>query len=210
MNIAYQKVVKSYDFTTFFHILKKNKNFFNFGEPNGLLNSHIYVSLQKTGSNKVDNALEKTSSIELAEQIRQYQREMYRLSFVILKNETDAQDAVSETIVKAFESKDKLKDKEKIKQWLMKILVNVSKTMLKNRQRLVLIDDTEQLDSPVMDSSDELWEVVMQLEEEFRTVVVLYYYQCFSTKEISWMMKVPEGTVKSRLARAREKLKVLV
>jgi RNA polymerase sigma-70 factor (ECF subfamily) len=158
----------------------------------------------------VDNALEKTSNIELAERIRQYQREMYRLSFVILKNETDAQDAVSETIVKAFESKDKLKDKDKLKQWLMKILVNVSKTMIKNRQRLVLLEDTEQLDSAVTDSPDELLEIVMQLEEEFRTVVVLYYYQCFSTKEISWMMKVPEGTVKSRLARAREKLKVLV
>jgi RNA polymerase sigma-70 factor (ECF subfamily) len=82
--------------------------------------------------------------------------------------------------------------------------------MIKNRQRLVLLEDTEQLDSAVTDSPDELLEIVMQLEEEFRTVVVLYYYQCFSTKEISWMMKVPEGTVKSRLARAREKLKVLV
>lgn len=154
--------------------------------------------------------MEKMSSIEFAEQIKQYQREMYRLSFAMLKNETDAQDAVSETIVRAFESRDKLKDKDKLKPWLMKILVNVSKTLIKNRQRLVLLDDTAQMDSAVTDSPDELWEIVMQLEEEFRAVVVLYYYQCFSTKEISWMMKVPEGTVKSRLSRAREKLRVLV
>ncbi len=154
--------------------------------------------------------MEKISSIEFAELIRQYQLEMYRLSFAMLKNEADAQDAVSETIVRAFERRNQLKDKEKLKPWLMKILVNVSKTLLKNRQRLVLLDDTAQMDSPITDSPDELWELVMQLEEEFRAVVVLYYYQCFSTKEISWMMKVPEGTVKSRLARAREKLKVLI
>ena len=46
----------------------------------------------------------------------------------------------------------------------------------------------------------------MELDEEFREVVVLYYYEQFSVREIGKMLRVPEGTVKSRLARAREKL----
>lgn len=154
--------------------------------------------------------MEKMDIIELAEEIRQYQLEMYRLSFAILKNEADAQDAVSETIVRAFENSGKLRDRGKLKSWLMTILVNVSKTFLKNRQRFVLLDDIELMDSPITDDSGELWEFIMQLEEEFRIVIVLYYYQSFSTKEISRLMKMPEGTVKSRLARAREKLKAFL
>lgn len=52
-----------------------------------------------------------------------------------------------------------------------------------------------------------LWAKVMEIEEKYRMVIILYYEQEFSTREISKILNIPEGTVRSRLARAREKLK---
>lgn len=52
--------------------------------------------------------------------------------------------------------------------------------------------------------------IVMELKEEFREIIILYYYEEFSVGEISRMLKIPTGTVKSRLARGRDKLSTIL
>lgn len=58
--------------------------------------------------------------------------------------------------------------------------------------------------------SDEMLPIVMELKEEFREIIILYYYEEFSVGEISRMLKIPTGTVKSRLARGRDKLSTIL
>ena len=58
--------------------------------------------------------------------------------------------------------------------------------------------------------SDEMLPIVMELKEEFREIIILYYYEEFSVGEISRMLKIPIGTVKSRLARGRDKLSTIL
>ena len=89
----------------------------------------------------------------------------------------------------------------------MSILVNVTRTMLAGRGRLELPGDMSLYEQHSSKEQSELWYAVMDLPQDFRQVVILYYYEGFRTKEIARMMNLSEGTVKSRLNRARQKLK---
>lgn len=149
------------------------------------------------------------SEQEFAELVSKYQHEMYYIALSILKNETYAQDAVAEAILKAFEAREKLKEKEKFKAWLIRILVNVSCTQMKRNKKIILMDEIEIL--PRQESKAlGLWEEVMKLEYKFRVAIILFYYEDFSTKEIAAILHVPEGTVRSRLTRARNKLRIIL
>lgn len=154
--------------------------------------------------------MNKWSKDEFADLVLQNKIPMYRLAMGVLKNEADAEDAVSETILIAYEHLDSLKDKTKFKSWMMTILVNESKRVLKRRKTAVLFDNTGLFAETAKESNQEIWDLVMSLKEEFSQVVILYYYEGFTTREIAKILRISEGTVKSRLSRARTKLKQLI
>ena len=78
---------------------------------------------------------------ELSELILQNQKEMYVLAYSILQNQSDAQDAVSECIVRAFENRTSLRKRASARSWLIKILINVSRSAITKRQKVVLFAD---------------------------------------------------------------------
>ena len=121
---------------------------------------------------------------ELSELILQNQKEMYVLAYSILQNQSDAQDAVSECIVRAFENRTSLRKRASARSWLIKILINVSRSAITKRQKVVLFADPENV----------------------RVVMVLYYYDGFSVREIRAMLDIPEGTTKTRLSAGRKQL----
>ncbi|MCM1284486.1 MAG: RNA polymerase sigma factor [Muribaculaceae bacterium] len=143
---------------------------------------------------------------ELCNCIMDNREGMYRLAYSILHSDADAQDAVGETIVIALAKRAQIRKKESARAWLMKILVNEARKSLRRSSRMIPSDKLEQYREEEIFTYDEMWPVVMELQEEFRQVVVLYYYECMGVKEISRILKIPPGTVKSRLSRAREKL----
>lgn len=144
---------------------------------------------------------------EFSNQINLYRNQLYIVAFTILKNEVDAQDAVCNAILKAYEHLDQLKDEKKFKPWIITITRNEALQL--NRKRMELPGDgkVEAMLPPVSDSYNELWDVVQSLSEEYRMVIVLFYYNDLSLKEISKMLEIPVGTVKSRLNRGREQIK---
>lgn len=154
--------------------------------------------------------MQKITSEELTRVIMENMSGMYRLAFSIVGNDADAQDAVGDTVVKAYEKIQTLRKKESVQSWLMQILVNNSRNIVKKRRWKLLENEMEDLEDSGAFKSDEMWPLVMELPEEFRIVVALYYYQNFSVKEIGKMLKISEGTVKSRLSRGREKLSKLL
>lgn len=138
---------------------------------------------------------------------------MYRLSYGILKNRADAEDAVAESLLKAWEKLDSLKQGESLRGWLIRIVINTSKNILSARKRTIPFDQDElaaaisvQGESP----GAGLWSHVWEMTEVYRTVLLLYYYSGYSVKEIADVLRVPEGTVKSRLFRAREELRQIM
>lgn len=154
--------------------------------------------------------MERITQEELSDLIMDNRDNMYRLAFSILRNDADAQDAVSEAIVLAFEKSHQLRKISSAKSWLMQILVNSSKKIAVQSNKYVLSENELWYEKTEEFKDDDMWETVMELDEEFRKVVVLYYYEQFSVNEIAKILKISSGTVKSRLSRARARLLCII
>lgn len=147
---------------------------------------------------------------EFSEKVSTYKYQLYVVAFAVLKNEADAQDAVCSAILKAWEHLDQLKDTRKFKAWLIAITKNEALQLKRRRLELPGDDKVEMLLNPVHDSYNELWDVVQDLKEEYRLVIVLFYYNDLSVREIAKVLNIPVGTVKSRLNRGRELIRTVL
>lgn len=147
-----------------------------------------------------------------AAQIVSLQDTLYRVSYVMLSSPEDQADAVQESIHKAFQHRDSLRDASRMKAWLVRILVNECNNILRRKKREVL-SDTIEMDganaAPTL-ADPGLREALMALDPKFRAPVVLHYIEGYGTKEIADILRVPEGTVKSRMMRARTMLKSIL
>ena len=135
---------------------------------------------------------------------------LYKVSMSMLRNEKDCEDAVQTAILNAYEKLNTLKNEEYFKTWLVRILINACNKQLNSRKKIVDIKDYQNTTATSNFSSEEL-EVRLAVEKlplKIRQVVVLYYTEGFSVKDIKDILKIPEGTVKSRLSKGRELLKL--
>ncbi len=136
---------------------------------------------------------------------------LYRLAMSIVKNEHEVEDAISETILKAFQNFNKLKSISSFKSWIMKILVNECYSTLKKKKRIDLQENMEAFNLTYEDNhQNELIYAINKLDKDFRTILTLFYYEDMSIKDISDVLSISQGTVKSRLSRAKAKLKIVL
>lgn len=159
---------------------------------------------------KINNlrALDKDNFIKL---VQDNKVSLYRLSKSILKNEADVEDAISETILKAYKNLGSLKSSSSFKPWVMKILVNECYLTAKRNKRIDLTDDLSKYEGTYENDEDSsLMCYVNKLEDDFKAVVILFYYEDLSIKNISRVLNISEGTVKSRLFRAKARLKAMM
>ena len=136
---------------------------------------------------------------------------LYKTGMAILKNDDDTCDAIQETLISVYKNFNTLKEKKYFSTWITRILINKCYDIIKNNKKISYINEQmeQQGDASYYDIYKEessLEKVLNLISQDLKLVTVLYYYDEFSIKEISEMINIPEGTVKSRLARAREKL----
>ena len=136
---------------------------------------------------------------------------MFRAARSLLLCDADAEDAVSKAVLSAWKNVDSLREPEKLRPWLIKTTVNSAYEILRKNGRITYLEEYDK-DIPTSDEHryDDLWEAVSALPEDRRAVVTLYYYEGMTLKEISDILGLPEGTVKSRLGRAREQLRQML
>lgn len=135
---------------------------------------------------------------------------LVRLAMNILHHPEDADDAVAEALCKAWERREQLRSPDKMRSLVAKITVNTALSMIQKRKRVELVesmDDYPTTAEPGYPHSG-IWHEIESLAEQDRTLVYLYYIYGFSQKEISAILNIPTGTVKSRLYAARQKLKI--
>ena len=133
---------------------------------------------------------------------------MYRLAMSILCNEDDAADAAQEAILTAFQKLSSLRDRERFQPWLLRILTHQCYAILRQRRRLLPYETLAEQEAPaVSEQSQDLWQAVCDLSEQLRSVVVLYYYEGFSAREVGEILSISEANVKTRLSRARKRLR---
>ena len=141
--------------------------------------------------------------------VLEYRARLFRIAMGILQSNADAEDAVSEAIYKAFINFSRLKNINSFKPWIIKILVNEAYAITNKRKKFVSLDESfiVQDDMSTLIDTLALWNAINLLKEDFRIVVILFYYEEMSIKEISKILNIPIGTVNSRLDRSRQKLK---
>ncbi|QAA33838.1 RNA polymerase sigma factor [Clostridium manihotivorum] len=132
---------------------------------------------------------------------------VYKICKLYLKSEADVEDVFQQVFLTLIEKKPSFKDSEHEKAWLIKVASNKCKDFLKNYWNKNTIS-IENVDSPIEEnSSNEVITAVAALDNNYKLVIFMYYYQGYSTSEISEILKVKEATIRTRLKRAREKLK---
>lgn len=141
--------------------------------------------------------------------INSYGDLLYRTGIMILGNPQDVQDVLQEVMLKVLQKMPEFHDSEHEKAWLLRVTINLCKDMLRFRRRhqYVQIDELE-IEAAAVDTDDRqlLWEIT-QLPTRWRIVLLLYYVEGYSVKEIADILAVSENAVKKRMQRAKAELK---
>ena len=143
--------------------------------------------------------------------IKNVKVKMYKTAMAILKNDDDACDAIQEALTSAYQNFEKLREKQYFDTWIIRILMNKCYDIINKNKKMIYLNQKLEIDSnehyyDVYKEESLLENVLNQIDVDLKTVALLYYYDSFSVKDISNMINIPEGTVKSRLSRAREQI----
>ena len=144
----------------------------------------------------IDNVLEVRSTL-------------YHVSKSILTCDQDCEDAVQGAILKAYDKLDTLKKEQYFKTWLIRILINECYSL--NRKKYSQVSYEEYFQFVGEDDKEdysELYLAILNLPERIRITIVLYYAEGYSVEEVKQILKIPAGTVKSRLSKGRKLLKI--
>ena len=143
--------------------------------------------------------------IELMEQNKQ---SMYRVAKGFLSNEEDVADAMSETVLVCYEKIPTLKQDAYFKTWMIRILMNRCKDILRKQKRSVSVETVAGFEDCVPDGGEwKFKELIEPLKEQDRSIFTLYYVYGMKVKEIAAHMEMKENTVATRLKRGREMLR---
>ena len=138
--------------------------------------------------------------------IANYGDMLFRLCVIMLKNESDAEDAIQETYIRYFQKAPLFDSKEHQKAWLIRVATNKCRDMLRFRVRHPQIDD-EDISKFIPDSSDSgILEALTMVPEKFRLVLTLYYIEEYRIEDIANIIGRSSSAVKMRLQKGRKLL----
>ena len=132
---------------------------------------------------------------------------MLRFALSRLHRRQDAEDAVQEAVLAAWERLHTLRDETRFRTWMMSIVANKCKMALRRDRRVALPGELPEMEEPSDDAADALWESVRALPDELRAPIVLHYYEGFKIEEICAILRVRMGTLAARMSRARDRLR---
>ena len=144
---------------------------------------------------------------KFTELILENEEMMCKVAMSMLRNEKDCEDAMQTAILSAFEKLSTLKHEEYFRTWLMRILINTCNKLLRQRKRTAELTEVQAVSTSSVEEV-EVRAAVEALPLKIRQVIILYYSEQFTTKEISEILRIPKGTVLSRLDKGRKLLRL--
>ena len=169
----------------------------------------LHVRTEKKGKSYMEKLIKEAKAGNpdaFTRLMKSQMQNMYKTAGAILINDEDIADAVSETILACWENIKSLKEDRFFKTWMTRILVNKCNDIIRKKQYYLDYDMPEEPYNDTGCENAEWKEALNTISEKYRLVMVLYYIEGFSTGDISGILDIPEGTVRSRLARGREQL----
>ena len=134
---------------------------------------------------------------------------VYRVCYSFMKNHADAEDLTQETFLKLLSSGKQFENVRHEKAWLIVTASNLCKDALRKWWRRW--EEIGQFEgSPDEEQDCTVYEAILRLKKDYKTVVYMFYYEGYSTAEIALYLNCPESTVRSRLKRARSQLKSML
>ena len=139
---------------------------------------------------------------------------LYKVGMSILKNEEDVCDASQEALLSAYKNLEKLEKEEYFSTWMIRIMINKCYDIINKNKKIVYLNQKlEQEEDLYYDNYKEesvVEKSLNQIDNDLRMVALIYYYNDFPISKIAEICSIPEGTVKSRLSRCRDKLYTLI
>lgn len=131
---------------------------------------------------------------------------MYHVACGLLQSDADRQDAMQQALLKAWEKRHTLKNEGFFKTWLIRILINECKNILRRQKRVSPVDTLPEGETPAYDMA--LRDLIDRLPEKQRMCVILHYVEGLPVQDVAHALHVPAATVRGRLMQARRKLKI--
>lgn len=142
---------------------------------------------------------------QFVREIEQNTGVMYRVAFTLLRNDEDCKDAMSEATLKAWEKQYNLRDNERFKAWIIRILTNTCYNMVRKRKRIVSLED---IIEPAVPPPEPFLDMALQtLPEKLRLPLMLYYSEGMQYCEIADALHLPLSTVRGRIHMAKARLR---
>ena len=134
---------------------------------------------------------------------------VFRVAFSYMKSRTDADDITQNTLIKLYHAETEFDSDAHVKHWLIRVAINECKKALMSpwRRSEPFEEYAASLTFETPEHS-ELFYAVMDLQKKYRVAVFLYYYEDYSTDDISGLLGIPKATVCTHFKRGREKLKI--
>ena len=150
----------------------------------------------------------KRNSLMLSDEeaIKHFSDTVYRVAMNMLRNESDTHDVFQEVFLRFVKHKKKFESLEHAKAWFIRVTINCCKDFFRKQKNHQDLDMATSIPA-VEDRQYGMTEYVQALDEKYRIVVHLYYYEQYKISEISDFLKENENTIKTRLARAKKILK---
>lgn len=171
---------------------------------------------------EVQNDLfEKSPAYDIETLIRQYGNDVLRTAYMYVKDIHAAEDIFQDVFIKVNQKLSTFEGNSSIKTWIIRITINTCKDYLKSAwsrrvvpmmeyQEDAIVSDSDYENVEKQDTKNLIKETVLSLPAKYKDVVLCVYFQDMSISEAAQTLNIAEGTAKSRLSRAREKLKSLL
>ena len=146
-----------------------------------------------------------------AQEERELTDTAFAVTYLILGNSADSEDAMSAAILRAFENRGKLRKRDSFRAWFLQILRHEAYDLLKKRRRLTPVEELPEEAAPEGDDAGrlDLRQALRELTDTQRTALLLQQ-EGYDMAEIGQILDVPVGTVKSRISRAKQTLRTLL
>ncbi len=143
--------------------------------------------------------------------VERYLDLVYRLALNCLRNPADAEDAAQTAMLRLWQSGSVFPNDDQLRYWLVRVTLNVCKDTARSpwRRRMVPLEHCRE---PAFDTPEHqtLYAEVMSLPAKYRLPLYLYYYEGYAVAEVGELLGLKPSTVQTRLARAREKLRMIL
>jgi RNA polymerase sigma-70 factor (ECF subfamily) len=161
-------------------------------------------------------------SVAFKQLVERHEQQVRAIIMGMLGNTPEARDVAQEVFIRFYKSLDSFRGDAKLSTYLSRIAINLSLNELKRKQKrqkryLFFQKDEKELQiedrssqAEAMETRDWIQQGLAQLEPEFKTIIVLRLMEGYSVKETAEILKLPQGTVASRLARAQKKLSTIL